>query len=126
MKIDSNYKLRDVCGESVVLSTGEMAGDMSRIISLRFVAKDLWQELWGKEFEVEDIVDYMLENYEVDAETAQRDAVAWVEQLKHYGLIEGTVAAPIEQKPAAEPANEAPKKRGFVARILGRNATSQK
>lgn len=121
MKIDSNYKLREVCGETVALATGAQAGDMTKVACLGGSAKDIWQALWGKEFEVEDIVGYLLDHYNVDAETARKDATEWVEQMKYYGLLEGIEAAAIEQQPTAEaaPVEEAPKKRGLWARIIG-------
>ena len=61
---------------------------MTRIISLNDSSLLLWNELQGKEFEVADVAEVLTSNYEIDAETATRDASAWVEKLKECGLIE--------------------------------------
>ena len=42
----------------------------------------------GKEFEVADVAAILVEEYEIDADTAERDAKAWVEKIQECGLTE--------------------------------------
>ncbi|MBQ8307445.1 MAG: PqqD family protein, partial [Alistipes sp.] len=61
--------------------------DMTRVISLNETSLYLWESLQGREFEVEDVVRLLTDRYEVDPQTAQRDAEAWVEKLKTCQLV---------------------------------------
>ena len=87
MKFKEEYKVRSMAGENVVIMQGTAGSDMTRIISLNDSSLLLWNELQGKEFEVTDVVDVLVENYGIDTEIAERDANAWVEKLHECGLI---------------------------------------
>ena len=87
MKIKSEYKVRSMAGENVVIMQGSTGCDMTRIISLNESSLLLWNSLQGKEFEVADVANILVENYEIEAEVAERDAAAWVEKLAECGLI---------------------------------------
>lgn len=88
MKIKSQYSVRNVAGENVVIIQGRYGADMTRIITLNNSALLLWESLVGKEFEVGDAVQVLLENYDVEESIAKRDAQAWIERLVESGLIE--------------------------------------
>lgn len=87
MKIKSEYKVRSMAGENVVIMQGSTGCDMTRIISLNESSLLLWNALQGKEFEVADVASILLENYEIEAEVAERDAAAWVAKLAECELI---------------------------------------
>lgn len=87
MKINEAYKVREMAGEHVVIMQGRYGADLTRVISLNETSLYLWQELQGREFEVEDVVDLLTARYEVDEPTARRDAEAWVEKLKACKLV---------------------------------------
>ena len=88
MKIDSKYKMREMAGEHIVVIQGRYGVDMTRVISFNASSLYLWESLQGREFEIEDVVGLLRERYEVDPDTAQHDAEAWVEQLKSCHLIQ--------------------------------------
>jgi hypothetical protein len=87
MKFKEGYKVRSMAGENVVIMQGTAGSDMTRIISLNDSSLKLWNELQGKEFEVEDVANILVDTYEIDVELAERDAKAWVEKLAECGLI---------------------------------------
>ena len=87
MKFKAGYKVRSMAGENVVIMQGAAGSDMTRIISLNDSSLLLWNELQGKEFEVADVAQILVETYEIDSETAERDAKAWVEKLAECALI---------------------------------------
>ena len=87
MKFKEGYKVRSMAGENVVIMQGTAGIDMTRIISLNDSSLLLWNELQGKEFEVADVAQILVETYEIDSETAERDAKAWVEKLAECALI---------------------------------------
>lgn len=87
MKINQAYKVREMAGEHVVIMQGRYGVDMTRVISLNETSLYLWESLQGREFEVEDVVRLLTDRYEVDPQTARRDAEAWVEKLKTCQLV---------------------------------------
>ena len=76
-----------MAGENVVIMQGAMGSDMTRIISLNDSSLLLWNKLQGKEFEVADVANILVDTFEIDADMAERDAKAWVEKLAECGLI---------------------------------------
>ena len=87
MKIKNGFELRNVCGEAVIVATGRENIDFSKVISLNESAARMWKGVVGKEFEISDLVNILLENYEVDEATARKDAEALVGQWQEIGLI---------------------------------------
>ena len=87
MKIKSNYKLREIAGETIVVNQGTTGTDMTRIISLNTSAKLLYEELLGMEFALEDAAKVLQETYGISEEQALKDANVWVEALTKCGVI---------------------------------------
>ena len=88
MKAKNGFNLRTVCGENILVAEGEENIDFSNIISMNESSADLWNSIQGKDFEVKDLVDLLIEMYEVDEETATRDARLLVDQWKQAEIIE--------------------------------------
>ena len=88
MKINSNYKLRSVAGETIVVNQGTTGVDMTRIISLNASAKLLYEELQGKDFALEDVAKVLETTYGIGYEQAMTDAAKWVESLQGCKVIE--------------------------------------
>lgn len=88
MKAKNGFNLRTVCGENILVAEGEENIDFSNIISMNESSSYLWNSIQGKDFEVKDLVDLLLEMYEVDEETATRDARLLVDQWKQAEIIE--------------------------------------
>ena len=88
MKINSNYKIREVVGETIVVNQGKSAVDMTRIISLNASAKLLYETLAGKEFTLEDVAQILIDTYGISNEVALKDAQVWVDALQKCGIIE--------------------------------------
>jgi len=88
MKIDSKYKLREVAGESIIVNQGKVGTDLTRIISLNSSAKFLYQKMEGREFEVEDAAQALIDEYGIEKELALKDAGKWIESLRGCGVLE--------------------------------------
>ena len=88
MKIKEGFELRDVCGESVIVATGRKNIDFSKVISLNESASLMWRAFVGRDFEVEDMVKVLTDNYEVDDETARKDISALIAQWREIGLTD--------------------------------------
>lgn len=88
MRINPNYKLREIAGETIVVNQGTPNVNMTRIISLNKSARRLYEEMAGAEFAVEDVANALVEAYGIDEELAFVDARKWVESLVECGVIE--------------------------------------
>ena len=88
MKIKSQYKVREMAGEHVVIMQGKAGSDLTRIISLNESALYLWRELEGKEFDTFKVADLLTAHYGIEDEVAQRDAARWIERLEECALLE--------------------------------------
>ena len=88
MKINSNYKLRSIAGETIVVNQGTTGTDMTRIISLNASAKLLYEQLLGKEFTLDDAAKVLVDTYGISIELALEDAEKWADALRKCGVIE--------------------------------------
>jgi len=87
MRIKEGFQLRTICGENIIVATGFKNIDFSKIISLNESATLLWKGLLDRDFEVEDMVKLLTDEYEVDEATARKDVEAVVKQWQEIGLI---------------------------------------
>ena len=88
MKINPNYKLREIAGETIVVNQGTAEVNMTRIISLNASARLLYESLVNKDFTLEDVAQILSDTYDIPAEVALKDAQVWVEALQKCGIIE--------------------------------------
>lgn len=88
MKAKPGFNLRVVCGENIIVAEGEENIDFSNIISMNESSAYLWQNIQGKEFTHEDLVDLLTQEYEVDEATALKDVKDLTELWLQAGIIE--------------------------------------
>ena len=87
MKLRNDLTLRKVAGEYIIVDPGKDMVDMSKVFTFNETSAFIWEELQGKEFNEEDIVAILLENYEVSIEIAQADAQILIDRFHKFGLI---------------------------------------
>ena len=88
MRINSRYKLRNLAGESVLFLQGEVDGETSKLMTFNEASVLLWNNFCNKDFETEDVVNFILSEYEIDEQTARKDAQEWVEVLRNNGVLD--------------------------------------
>ncbi|MGN1376451.1 MAG: PqqD family protein [Prevotella sp.] len=89
MKAKQGFKLRDICGEHIIVAEGKENIDFTNIISMNETSAYLWEEIQKKEcFDTESLADLLLEKYEVDRETALNDAAELIKQWQEAEIIE--------------------------------------
>jgi len=88
MKIKSNYKIREIAGENIVVEQGKLDNDMTRIISLNNTATLLWEQLQNKDFTLQEVTTILINTYEVEEDIAQADATKWIESMKSLRIID--------------------------------------
>lgn len=88
MHFKSSFELRDVCGEKVLIGKGLENIDFGALVNLNATAADIYTTFADKEFNLDEVVAYITQEYEVDAETARLDCETLISQLQKAGIIE--------------------------------------
>ena len=88
MRIKKGFELREVCGEHIIVAYGRENIDFNKVISLNESATFLWKNIVGKDFDADTLAKLLQQEYEVDAETATRDAQALLDEWTKVGLAE--------------------------------------
>lgn len=88
MKIKKGFELRKVCDENIIISHGVENINFTKVITLNDSAATLWNKVMGKDFTEDELVNILLDEYEVDKETAAKDVKTLVASWKEAELIE--------------------------------------
>ena len=87
MKIKKGFELRTVCDEHIIISHGVENINFTKVITLNEPAAYLWNKVADKDFTEEDLVAALMEEYEVEKETAQQDVQTLVASWREAGLV---------------------------------------
>ena len=87
MQVKPGFKLNQVCGQSFLVPMGESNIDFSKLIALNESSLLLWKRMQTGEFTIDDLVNELLNEYEVDDATTRKDVEAIIEQFKSEGVI---------------------------------------
>lgn len=88
MKLRSDLVLRTIGSDHLIVDPSQDMVDLSTVYTLNSSAAWLWEQLKGKEFTIDTIVDLLCENYDVDIEQAKSDAAILLEDFQKQGLLE--------------------------------------
>ncbi len=86
MKATKDMILREVAGEHILVPTGEAAIQFQGVITLNDSGLLIWNRLQEDCTEAQ-LVDAVLTEYEIDAETAVADVRKFLEQMKQAGIL---------------------------------------
>jgi hypothetical protein len=87
MRINPNIKIRDMVSEHIVVMPGAVQTDMTRVIALNDSALLLYNALSGRDFELEDAVRVLTDEYDVAPDVARRDAEALLADMRKNNLL---------------------------------------
>lgn len=85
MQLKDGFILRTVAGQHVVVPSGEDL-DLNMMITLNETGKLLWGNL-AKGAEQEELVAALLQEYNVEEQTAEAHVVRFVEKLRKNGFL---------------------------------------
>ncbi|MCF2736554.1 PqqD family protein [Bacteroides caecigallinarum] len=88
MRIKKGFVLRELVGQKIVTGEGLEQIDFNKLVSLNSSAAYLWEHLVSIEFDLETMVDLLLERYDIERSVALKDARALLDNWKSIGLIE--------------------------------------
>lgn len=88
MKTSPGLKLRQIGSRYIIVDGGKKQSDATAVHTLNATAADIWKFCYDNPgFTVRDVTIYLIQNYIVDAATAESDARALLEQWIHEGII---------------------------------------
>lgn len=88
MKIKEGFVLREMCGENIVAAEGLEHINFNKLISLNESAAYLWKELYGKEFNIDEMAELLIVRYGIDKELAIKDSANLYEAWVNSGIAE--------------------------------------
>lgn len=87
MKLNGNFVLRDIAGESMLIPVGEASGKVNGIITLNESGVVIWNAL-NEKCDKNHAVSKLTEEFDVDDDTAKADVDAFISRIAELGLIE--------------------------------------
>lgn len=86
MNLNKDFILRNIAGESILVATGSATQDFNGMITLNEVATFILENIDECERE-EVLVGKVLEEFEIDEETARSDVREFLDQAIKFGII---------------------------------------
>lgn len=86
MKTNPEFIARDIAGELVLVPVGTAAKNCKGLVTCNEVGAFIWKKL-EKEASMEELVSAILDEFNVDENTAKNDAEEFIEKLKKINAI---------------------------------------
>ena len=87
MKAKAGFVLRNVVDEFILMPTGDNIGQFNGTVLLNEVSAFVWEKLQSQ-ISRDELLQAVLDEYEVDKDTASKDLDALIETLRGYNVIE--------------------------------------
>jgi hypothetical protein len=87
MKTKKGCRLRELGGDYILIGESVELVNFNNLITFNETAAYLWQQVEGKEFDVEELTRLLLSEYEVSEDIAREDAQATIDDWREIGII---------------------------------------
>jgi hypothetical protein len=87
MRTKKGFRLRELGGDYILIGESAELVNFNNIITFNEAAAYLWQNVQGKDFDVDTLTVLLLAEYEVSEEIAREDAQATIDDWKEIGII---------------------------------------
>ena len=87
MKVQYDFVLREIAGDYVIFPTGKTVLSFNGLITVNEVGADLWKMLQS-EVSFDDLVQGILDIYDVDETTAREDIQEFLDTLIRGGILD--------------------------------------
>ena len=87
MRAAREYLMREIAGETILIPSGSAAKKFNGLVTVNELGGFIWNVL-AEDVTIEQIVERVTAEYEVDAETARIDALAFLDELRQVGALE--------------------------------------
>ncbi len=88
MKIKKGYRLRSLGKEYILVAEGLDVLGANTMMSMNATAAFLWETVEDKAFDAETLVQLLLDEYDIDRDTAEKDVKALLRTWNEAGVIE--------------------------------------
>lgn len=86
MKIEKEFILREIAGDYVIVPTGKTALEFNGLITVNELGAFIWKKL-QQEVTEDELIQDILEEYEVDEETARNDVEEFLNKLTECKIL---------------------------------------
>lgn len=86
MKSNKDYLLREIAGDHILVPTGEASQKLNGMIQLSETAAFIWESVDHAK-NLQEIIDEVLNEFEVDRETASQDVYGFLRELYIRGMV---------------------------------------
>ena len=86
MKVEKEFVLREIAGDYIIIPTGKTVLKFNGLITVNEVGASLWKML-QEEATMDELVQGILEEYDVDEATAREDIHAALDCLDKGGVL---------------------------------------
>lgn len=87
MKIQKEFVLREIAGDYVIIPTGKTTLTFNGLITVNEVGAALWKMLQSEK-SLDDLVQDILDEYDVEESVAREDIQEFLETLRKNGILE--------------------------------------
>lgn len=87
MQIKKGFAKREIAGSYIVVPVGSKSNEFNGMITLNESGSFFW-DCFSKNVTIDDVVKMVTDEYDVDAQTAKKDIVSFVELLKTNDLLD--------------------------------------
>lgn len=87
MKIQKEFVLREIAGDYVIIPTGKTTLTFNGLITVNEVGAALWKMLQSEK-SLDDLVQGILDEYDVEESVAREDIQEFLETLSKNGILD--------------------------------------
>ena len=87
MRTKKGFRLRELGGDYILIGESAELIDFNHIITFNEAAAYLWQNVQGKDFDVETLTQLLLDEYDVTENIAREDAQATMDDWLEIGIV---------------------------------------
>ena len=87
MRIEKEFVLREIAGDYIIIPTGKTVLDFNGLLTVNEVGVFLWK-LLQEEVSFEDLVQGVLDEYDVEESIAREDIQEFLDKLKDGGILQ--------------------------------------
>ena len=87
MRTKKGFRLRELGGDYILIGESAELIDFNHIITFNEAAAYLWQNVQGKDFDVETLTQLLLDEYDVSEDIACEDAQATMDDWLEIGIV---------------------------------------
>ena len=86
MRVEKEFVLREIAGDYIIIPTGKTVLEFNGLVTVNEVGVLLWKML-QEEVTFEELVEAVLEEYDIDEATAGEDIQAFLDKLIENGIL---------------------------------------